>query len=57
MPESFDAIDPKNRYFKTVARKQHGITFDIDLFQAVKIRAPGAAHLCFHFFTEMTAWL
>ena len=57
MPERFDAVDAQDGYLKTVTRKQFGITFDIDLFQAVKIGASGLAHLCFHFFTEMTARL
>ena len=57
MTESLDAVDAKDRYLITVTRTQLIVSFDIDLFQSVEISASGFAHLCFHFFTEVTSRL
>ncbi len=57
MSERFDAVDAQDRYLEPVTRKQLGITFDIDLFQPVKLNAACLANLCFHFFTEVAARL
>jgi len=54
MSESFDSVNTYYRYLEPVLRQDVRVTFDINFFQRVEVRAAGPDHFCFHFFTKMT---